>query len=371
MDKIKVLYVSPVSFFKGGAERSLFDLLSNEKISPYLAVPAEGELAVKARAMGIPVTVVTLGSVEKIRRPFTFSSAVLAMSDAWKAGRQLRAFCAENSIGILHTNGLKAHSVAALARLGSPLKVVMHFRDIAYTWQEKLVWRLQTLLAARAVFVSGACCPFPSLPKNGRVIPNGVDPKPPVELKVADTVRIGFIGRIHPHKGLHTLLDWVKLAHDRGTPVRLIVRGTFSTELPGYESEIKSKVEALDLNDIVEFQGFINDPNGVYKDLDVVCAPAQAPEPFARTILEPMNMGLPVIATPTGGTTEMVIHNVTGFLVQAADDFCAAVSKIHLDAAGTVKVAEEARNHVRTHFSKERLHSSVHSLYSELTANAA
>jgi glycosyltransferase involved in cell wall biosynthesis len=370
MAKIKILYVSPVSFFKGGAERSLFDLLSNPKIVPYLAVPDEGELAEKARAMGIQVTVISLGSVEKIRRPFTFSSALLAMSDAWKAGRQLRAFCLTNSIGILHTNGLKAHSVAAMARMGAPLKVVMHFRDIAYTWQERLVWRLQLLVATKAVFVSSACCPFPTLPRNGLVIPNGVDPQPAVELTAAEAVRMGFIGRIHPHKGLHNLLDWTKLARDRGVPVKLIVRGTFSTELPTYEAEIKRQVSELGLSEFVDFQGFVTDPNGVYKDLDVVCAPAQAPEPFARTILEPMNMGMPVIATPTGGTTEMVIHNVTGFLVRDSEDFHNAVSSIFSDAAGTRRLAEAAQKHVRTNFSKEKLHGSVYSLYAELTPNA-
>lgn len=369
MDKIKVLYVSPVSYFKGGAERSLFDLLANDRVAPYLAVPGEGELADRARTMGIPVTVIRFGNVEKIRRPFTFSAAISVMRDAWHAGRQLHAFCKANGIGILHTNGLKAHSIAALAAFGSSLKVVMHFRDIAYTWQEKLVWRIQTFLAQKAVFVSRACYPFSRMPKNATVIPNGVDPKPAIELNVADVVRVGFIGRIHPHKGLHTLLDWLKFTLDQGMPVQLIVRGAFSTDAPEYEADIKEKIQSLGLANSVDFQGFVNDPEAVYQNLDAVCAPAQAPEPFGRTVLEPMNIGLPVIATPTGGTTEMVKNGVTGFLVETAEDFLAAISTIKSDATRTMRLVEDGRKHIRTNFSKERLHNSVHSVYSELIFN--
>lgn len=366
MRKINVLYLSPVPDFKGGAERSLFDLLVNPNIKPILAVPGDGELAERARSMGISVAVVGFGAVERVRRPFKVSNGVMALRDAWRASRRLIQIARENQVEVIHTNGLKAHAIAVLTRIGASTKLVMHFRDIAYTPQEKAVWRLQARLASRAIFVSRACYPGEELPANGRVIFNGVDPKPSVKLSPSDPIRIGFIGRIHPHKGLHTLLDWMRHAKDNGLAVALYVRGKFSQEAIHYEEDIKAQMVALGLEGDVHFQGFVADPDTVYQDIDVVCAPAQAAEPLARTILEPMNIGLPVIATPTGGTTEMVLDKITGFIAIEAADFTQALQVIKSDSTLIANMATAGREHINKHFSKQKLHSAVYSLYSEL-----
>ena len=50
--KPRVLFLSPVPDFKGGAERSLWDLVANPQIEPLLVVPAEGALSTRtARAV--------------------------------------------------------------------------------------------------------------------------------------------------------------------------------------------------------------------------------------------------------------------------------------------------------------------------------
>lgn len=366
MQKIKALYLSPVPDFKGGAERSLFDLLANPNIDPVLAVPEEGELAVRARAMNIPVEVIDFGSVHHVRRPFKVWHGLKALSDAWRASRDLRSTALRHKIDIVHTNGLKAHSIALLTKFGKSPKLVMHFRDIAYTAQEKAVWRLLTKLASRAVFVSRACYPDEKLPSNGRVIFNGIDPRPQIALSPGTPVRVGFIGRIHPHKGLHTLLNWVKQSNSEGLETHLFVRGKFAAESPEYEAEIKSQVAALDLTQNVTFEGFFTDPEAVYQNLDVICAPAQAAEPLARTILEPMSMGLPVIATPTGGTTEMVLDGVTGFIATDAEGFKSAIRTIISDEAKIISMMTAGRDHINKNFSKHKLHATVHHLYREL-----
>lgn len=366
MQKIKALYLSPVPDFKGGAERSLFDLLANPNVDPVLAVPEDGELAVRARAMGIPVEIIDFGSVHHVRRPFKVWHGIRALTDAWRASRNLRAAAARNRVDIIHTNGLKAHSIALLTKLGTSPKLVMHFRDIAYTAQEKAVWRLLTKLSSRAIFVSRACYPGDKLPKNARVIFNGIDPRPQIGLSPRAPVRVGFIGRIHPHKGLHTLLDWIKQAKSAGLDTHLFIRGKFSSEAPEYEAEIKSQLESLDLANSVTFEGFFENPGAVYQNLDVVCAPAQAAEPLARTILEPMSMGLPVIATPTGGTTEMVLDGITGFIATDVAGFENAVRTITSDEAKINAMMIAGRDHINKNFSKHKLHMTVYNLYCEL-----
>ena len=44
IEKPKVLFLSPVGFFKGGAERSLQDLLANPQITPFVMAPEDGPI---------------------------------------------------------------------------------------------------------------------------------------------------------------------------------------------------------------------------------------------------------------------------------------------------------------------------------------
>jgi hypothetical protein len=65
---------------------------------------------------------------------------------------------------------------------------------------------------------------------------------------------LGFTaGRIHPSKGLHVLLDGMARARVLGCNLRLIVRGAFAEETPGYEKEIKGKIAALNLSGLISF----------------------------------------------------------------------------------------------------------------------
>lgn len=47
--------------------------------------------------------------------------------------------------------------------------------------------------------------------------------------------------------------------------------------------------------------------------------PARWPEPLSRTHLEALAAGCPIVATDTGGTREIVVHGVTGYLARVGD----------------------------------------------------
>ena len=56
MSRLRVLFFAAVPNFKGGAARSLMDLLTNPGVDPFLAVPAEGPIGAQADTLGIPWT---------------------------------------------------------------------------------------------------------------------------------------------------------------------------------------------------------------------------------------------------------------------------------------------------------------------------
>jgi glycosyltransferase involved in cell wall biosynthesis len=65
----------------------------------------------------------------------------------------------------------------------------------------------------------------------------------------------------------------------------------------------------------VRFTGYRADIPAVLSAMNVMAAPALAEEGLGYAVLEGMCAGLPVVACPSGGLTEVVRHGETGLLV--------------------------------------------------------
>ena len=65
----RVLFVSAVPDFKGGAEVVLRTMLANPHVDPVLAVPEDGPVADAARAMQVPVCTYNPGAMLRVHRP--------------------------------------------------------------------------------------------------------------------------------------------------------------------------------------------------------------------------------------------------------------------------------------------------------------
>ena len=162
------------------------------------------------------------------------------------------------------------------------------------------------------------------------VIPCGVDtalfrPGDRAEARArigtGDTPLVVYVGRIAPIKGLATLLDAIAQLRARASAVRLLIVGGEADEpASGHEAEIRQRVEALGLRDVVRFVGA--QPQEVLRDYylaaDVTVLPSYY-ESFGMVALEAMACGSPVIGSRVGGLATTVRDGVTGFLVPDGD----------------------------------------------------
>jgi glycosyltransferase involved in cell wall biosynthesis len=298
---------------------------------------------------------------------------VRALGALLEKGRALRNICRDARIDLVHSNGLKAHMIAIAARWLGGRPAIVHVRDIPYTAPEKLVWRFLRYGADTVIVVSRACWPEARLPRNVVVVHNGVAEAaaaPAAAADSADGLTLGFIGRIHPAKGLHLLLRWLRAALDAGQDARLVVRGSFAQESPGYEAEIERLVDELGLRERFRFEGFVSDAAQVYRGLGAVCVPSHVPDPLPRAVMEAMARGLPVLAYPAGGILEMIVDGADGFLVKDAEGFLAAVRALS-DPQARARVCAAATRTVKARFSLPAHHARVTEIYAAALGAAA
>ncbi len=117
-------------------------------------------------------------------------------------------------------------------------------------------------------------------------------------------IRLGFIGRLDPSKGIELFLGVVKQLPESAFRVEVAGQGS-----PAYENALRSSIRRAN----VRFHGFIS-PEEFYETIDFLVVPSLWHEPLSRTILEAFQAGVPVIAGRRGGNAELVEHGLRGYL---------------------------------------------------------
>lgn len=157
-----------------------------------------------------------------------------------------------------------------------------------------------------------------------RHVPYGVDPgrfevaaAPRPEASPPAELRLGYVGSITPHKGLHTVLPVLRQL-DGARGWRLDVHGDLATH-PEYGERVR---ELAGDDDRIRFHGaFASARLGeVLATLDALVVPSLWYENTPFVVLEALWFGLPVIATDLGGIAEVVEHGRNGLLFRPGDD---------------------------------------------------
>lgn len=361
--------MSAVSDFRGGAEQVLLDLLANPAIEPILALPSPGPLDRVAARYNIRVVYFNLGSIAKVHRPLTLISTLRSIPDSIRCSSLLRRAARQYGCEIIHSNGLKVHVLALLATLfRRGLRHVVHLHDIPYTLVERSLWRVLGRGVDRIVVVSRPCWPSPHLPDNVRIIPNGVTTHPFTAVppaKGSSVLRLGFVGRFHPYKGLILLVDWLSAARDTGLNLELRLRGKPDPDMPLYWDAVQQQMAKKKLLNLVRVDGWCTG-SSVYADIDVLVVPSDHPDPLPRVVLEAGARGIPVIAFPSGGIPTMIVDRKTGFLVQNRSEFVEVVTLLSRDPELRNAVGVAAQQHIAAEFTLESFYEKFNMLYSEL-----
>jgi glycosyltransferase involved in cell wall biosynthesis len=172
-----------------------------------------------------------------------------------------------------------------------------------------------------------------------------------------------FAGTLCKRKGYHDLLNAIPLILKKIPDFKIVFAGD------GELTEAKELANKLKINNHVEFVGWIDGElkAEIFAKSKVFCLPSYG-EGLPMSILEAMSYGIPVVSTPVGGITEVVVDNKTGFIVTPGDVKMIAKKILLLLTNENVyqNISVNTRTLLQIDLSIEKVCSEISDVYEEL-----
>ena len=380
--KSNILYLDSGSGI-GGGQRSLLlllDLLDKARFTPFVGCLGDSSFAAEVEKTAASVVPLSLpaahNKTDKVKR-FT-------LRDLFEDFRQLRVIIElhrivkRHAIDLIHANSLSVALLGGIVARLNRIPILMHKR---YATSYGILDRLCEKLLHRVILVSEATrWDFAPVEKQ-TLIYNGVDlnafqaSREEVETLRTElfsddpnaAVLVGVVTRITPEKGIHVLVSAMQALKGKADVKLLIVGGPYFQKDVAYMDALEQEVVDLGIEDSVIFTGFLSDTRIVTSLLDIVLVPSIIPEACPRTIIEAMAVGKPVIATPLGGSKELVTPE-TGILVPPEDASAVAdaIATLAADRERLTAMGNAARNRAVQLFSSEKNTALTEIVYTEL-----
>jgi glycosyltransferase involved in cell wall biosynthesis len=351
----RVIVVDTYPFLLSGSQRIAGRLAAELPALGWdtsVLLPAEGVAAETLRVDGAEVRIVpappalmSYGGRASVRQ--LLLSVLAAPRYWWRLTRVLRGF------DVAWINDLRGMVLAAVPALLARTRVVWHL----HAAQPQLTWLIPVMARlARVVVVPSAHATQGLRAAAVSVLPNPVavpdqpwtDPndRPPLVVSV---------GRLYRAKGYDVLLEACARLRDDGRTFRVVIAGGDS---PGHEHDaeaLRRRRSELSLDGVVEFAGDVADVSSLLRRAKVYVQPSRA-ETFGLATAEAMALGLPVVATSTGGLRDHVVDGRTGISIPVEDPaaLAAAIARLLDDGELRGALGRAARDHAVAAFAADR-----------------
>jgi glycosyltransferase involved in cell wall biosynthesis len=218
--------------------------------------------------------------------------------------------------------------------------------------------------------------------RNARVIHTGLDVKyylngqhSPQPNHDNQNLNLLYAGRLVAEKGVETAIKALeKLVFGQDLRnIRLSLAG--SAPSVDYENYLRHLVTQAGLNDYVSFLGHVpaEEMPQLLQKFNVILVPSTWAEPFSRMLLEGMISGLVVVATPTGGTTEILRDGENGLLITPGDaeDLAQKIVRLSADPNLCRRLALAGQRTVIERFTMAKMMDEIESYFQEVAGASA
>jgi glycosyltransferase involved in cell wall biosynthesis len=169
---------------------------------------------------------------------------------------------------------------------------------------------------------------------------------------------LGVVAQLSPWKGQDTAIEALRLLVARGIDAHLLLIGSakfvakatrFDNE--AYVARLRALVAEAGLDKRVSWLGEREDVPELMRALDVLLMPSWE-EPFGRSLIEAMALGVPVAATNVGGPPEILEDGREGYLLAPREPaaWAEAIARIAASPALASEMGRAGRLRVEQSF---------------------
>lgn len=151
---------------------------------------------------------------------------------------------------------------------------------------------------------------------------NAMEALPEVEPSMpGGPLRLGFMGRLDPSKGLENLIDATRRLQPGSASLHIAGTGK-----PDYTHALHERAAGAGN---IAFAGHVS-PTEFFPTIDLLVIPSVWEDPFPRVFHEALAYGVPSLATSLGGLSEVIEHGRNGFLIPKTgmDSLLASLSEL-------------------------------------------
>ena len=342
---MNILFVAHHDNYQGSS-RSLMSLLEgliDLGITPFVVIPRESEFTEALKAKGISYRILPI--------PWWMTSNNIPLNKKWKLIRDIQK--SAKSIGhlinkyeidLVYTNS----SVTPVGRLAARREHIPHiwhireFSDLHFSFRYLFSKRLTmayvkssdaVICHAKAIRDHYFKIGTPNVHQvyNGCATREQFDERLHYRNATRPNTKFVFsmLSTITPKKGQEAAIRALAALRNNGLAARLLIAGSGK---PDYLEHLHRLVKDLQIEDIVEFTGFVEDPFPLYfaSDCALICSEHEA---LSRVGLEAMSTALPLIGRNSGGNPEIIVPGETGYLYDTFDDLVESMTRLVQDPA--------------------------------------
>jgi glycosyltransferase involved in cell wall biosynthesis len=178
---------------------------------------------------------------------------------------------------------------------------------------------------------------------------------------VSSRLRVGFIGTLYHHKGVHVLLDALT-AIDRNLPLDVFIYGD-TTQFPEY---IKPLMMASSTDDRVHWRGIFEEDeiNKVFAQIDVLVVPSVWHENTPLVASAALFYGCPIVSSRIEGMKDIVIEGVNGlfFTPTCHDELATILTSLAADREKLLLLSQQSPTRPKVSDYVNQVHSIYHEL---------
>jgi len=353
-----------LSDFEGGSEQFICRLmkrLNRKKFEPRALVSRKGKAHALAASFGIPVHVQDYGKGVAALASFLHKERIdLAQSGYFGVDLAMAA----RTAGIPH-----------VWRLGGHIDIVDSFCSLG---NKKHLLGLISCLADRVV------CPTEFLKsqfqgigaRNLSVIHNGVDPRQlralgaratPKAFTPGKSFSVAMVADITPQKRHIDLIRAAALVRKQCPGTRFYFLGGACEKFAPLVKSLRAEIDRLGLSDAIQIHRYGEERFAVLKRMDLLVLPSLK-EGSSNALLEASALGIPVVATKSGGNPELIREGRTGILIPPRDPKRLAEAIVSLLESGRRRnrMRAESKKWIDGNFSLRACVSQYETIYEEL-----